>query len=226
MRLESQTPQEKTRHTIRRLEAFSDIVIGFCLAQVGLGLVLPRGANDILSVWESTTFFISAFIFVALLWWFHHRTFTDYFVLNPAMVVTNFAVLCTLILTLYFFEGALRVWALGQNPTRLFALFVFCFALVYTLVGAMLAGGLAARRGELTATEIRWALDQLANIAFAIFFGLGVGAYAVLNGWGTLVAIVMLAAMIAVVIAKRLLGPRLLEHAAPEQHSQYELIRK
>ncbi len=49
-------------HTVHRLEAFSDIVIGFCLAELGVNLLLAKSAGDVVSVWESATFFVAAFI--------------------------------------------------------------------------------------------------------------------------------------------------------------------
>lgn len=129
---------DKSYHTVHRLEAFSDIVMGFILAQLGVNLVMPKNAGDTFSVWASATFFISAFVLIALLWWMHHRTFNTYFVLNLGTIVMNFGMLGSLILTLYFFECVVRVASAGQNPTLFFVLFVYSFALVYALLGGML----------------------------------------------------------------------------------------
>ncbi|HYL27763.1 MAG TPA: TMEM175 family protein [Candidatus Nitrosotalea sp.] len=191
--------------TVHRLEAFSDIVIGFCLAQLGLSLVLPKNAADMFSVWESTTFFISAFILIAVLWWLHHSTFSTFFVLNIPMVVLNFGVLCSLILTLYFLESLAHVAALGQDPSRFFTLFVFSFALVYTLLGVMLLVGLLTRRAELPQTEIRWAVNQLTSILMAVLFGLIAGTYAALSPHIEYVAYATVALSVTVVIMRRII---------------------
>jgi len=209
--MQAQTSPDKSQHTIHRIEAFSDIVIGFCLAQLGLSLVLPKSATDMFSVWESTTFFISAFIFIAVLWWLHHRTFSSFFVLNIPMVVLNFGVLCGLVLTLYFLESIVRIAAMGQNPALFFAMFVLTFAVVYALLGAMLLVGLVVRRAELAAAETRWGIAQFASIVVAVIFGVGIGTYAALGGHGSSIKYVALAAAISAVVVRRLVVPRLLQ---------------
>ena len=168
-----QSHDDRDRHTVHRLEAFSDIVIGFCLAQLGLNLVLPKGSNDVTGVWASTTFFITAFIFIALLWWLHHRTFSTYFVLATPMIIMNFGVLCGLILTLYFFESVVHVATSGQNPIIFFKLFAVSFALVYSLMGGTLLIGLLLRRPELAPSDVRWAISQLTTIAITVLFFVG-----------------------------------------------------
>jgi hypothetical protein len=40
---------ESEKEVVHRLEAFSDIVIGFSLAQLGLTLIIPRHAIDLFS---------------------------------------------------------------------------------------------------------------------------------------------------------------------------------
>ncbi|MBV9104147.1 MAG: DUF1211 domain-containing protein [Candidatus Eremiobacteraeota bacterium] len=199
---------DKAEHTIHRLEAFSDIVIGFCLAQLGLGLVLPKNSTDTFSVWASTTLFITAFIFIAVLWWLHHRTFSSFFVLNTPMIVINFGILCGLILTLYFANSVVRIFALGQNSAVFFALFLFSFALVYVLVGLMLLVGLFLRRSEMPRDEIRWATNKITSIVMAVAFGVTAGTLAITNPHGTHMRYAVVAALIAIVVASRLLLPR------------------
>lgn len=205
----------KVEHTIHRLEAFSDIVIGFCLAQLGLSLVLPRSATDMYSVWESVTFFVSAFILIAVLWWLHHRTFSTFFVLNIPMVVLNFGMLCGLILTLYFLESLMHVAGLGQNPAHFFVFFIFSFALVYALVGAMLLTGLLVRRSELPASETRWAIGQLTSILMAVLFGGIAGTVVALRPNAAHIASTTIALSIAVVLLRRLVIRRWLDQKLP-----------
>ena len=195
---------DKAQHTIHRLEGFSDIVIGFCLAQLGLNLVLPRSGADMFSVWASTTFFISAFVFIAVLWWLHHRTFSTFFALTMPMVVLNFAMLCGLILTLYFLESTFRIAELGENPGRFLGLCVFSLVVVYSLVGTMLLVGLIARRAELPPDDIRWGVEQLTRLAFAILFGLGAGTYLVLSKHSITIASAAIVSVIAIIVARLL----------------------
>ena len=206
--MQAQAPADNSQHTIHRIEAFSDVVIGFCLAQLGLSLVPPKNATDMFSIWESTTFFISAFIFIVVLWWLHHRTFSSFFVLNIPMVVLNFGMLCGLVLTLYFLESIDRVAEMGQNAGAFFAMFVLTFSVVYALLGVMLLVGLVVRRAELPAADIRWGIGQLSSIVIAVIFGVGIGTYALLGGHGRAIEFGAATAAIAAVVVRRLVVPR------------------
>ena len=188
-------------------------MIGFCLAQLGLNLVLPKAATDVVTVWGSTTFFITAFIFIGLLWWLHHRTFGTYFVLNAPMVIMNFGVLCGLILTLYFFESVVRVAASGQNPVVFFKLFAVSFALVYLLMGGTLLIGLLLRRSELGVSDVRWAISQLTAVAITVFFFVGAAITAAHPARIIYAAII---AYVLVFFVRRVLVPRWLGQAIPE----------
>jgi uncharacterized membrane protein len=202
-------------HTIHRLEAFSDIVMGFCLAQLGLNLVLPRSAGDLESVWASSMFFILAFFFIALLWWLHHRTFSVYFVLNTPMVAMNFAMLGGLILTLYFFESILHVASAGQNPRVFFSLFVFAFAFVYLLLGMMLLVGLLTRRASLPSAEIRWGIGQLASVAMGVLFFLVAGTFVLVSAHASEIKYAAIAMGLLVFVVRRLVLPRWLLQRIP-----------
>jgi len=208
---------DNDERTIHRLEAFSDIVIGFCLAELGLSLVLPKSATDTFSIWESTTFFMSAFVFISVLWWLHHRTFSTFFVLTMPMVVLNFTLLCALVLTLYFLEAVAHVAGMGQDPTLFLTLFVYAFTVVYALMGSMLLAGLLVRRSELPAGEIRWAIGQLISIAVAVLFGIAAGTYALLNLHGISVFAAVSAVAIGIAVLRRLLLPRWLDRALAKQ---------
>ena len=207
---------DRSQHTVHRLEAFSDIVMGFCLAQLGLNLVLPRGGGDVASVWASSTFFVGAFLFIALLWWFHHRMFSAYFVLNTPMIVMNFGVLCGLILTLYFFESFMHVVAAGQNPVVFFNVLVFSFAFVYALLGAMLLVGLLMRRNDLPAADLRWGIGQFVTIAISVTFFVAAGTYAALSAHRSWLGYSAIVAAATVFVIRRIIMPRWLRRAIPD----------
>ena len=199
---------ERAQHTVHRLEAFSDIVMGFCLAQIGLSLVLPKSSADVVTVWESSTFFIGAFVFIALLWWLHHRTFSTFFVLDTSMILMNFGMLCGLILTLYFLESVVHVAASGQHPVFFFNLCFLTFAAVYALLGGMLLVGLCARYSELAPADIRWAIGQLANIAMAVVFFVYAGTYSVVNAHRITIGYAGVAILVAIVVVVSVLSRR------------------
>jgi len=91
-------------HFVHRLEAFSDIVIGFTLAQIGATLVLPGHAGELVSnPWWLFTF-IWTFAIVCLMWWLHNRVFRTVFAPTPGSVVANFGLLAAIVLLVYLAE--------------------------------------------------------------------------------------------------------------------------
>lgn len=190
--------------------------MGFCLAQLGLNLVLPTGSTDPRSTWGGMAFFVASFGFVALLWWLHHRTFSTYFVLNAAMVLMNFAMLCGLIVTLYLFESVVHVSATGGDAAAYFNWFVLAFALVYGLIGAMLGLGLRLRWRDLAPADIRWGIAQLSSIAIAVLFFTFVGAYASRGAHHLSIGSVAIAIAVATFVIRRIILPHWLRRAIPD----------
>ncbi|MGA8574250.1 MAG: TMEM175 family protein [Candidatus Cybelea sp.] len=211
-----QSPDDRAQHTVRRLEAFSDIVMGFCLAQLGLNLVLPQSYADAASVWPNVGLFIASFALISLLWWLHHRTFSTYFVLNTPTILMNFAMLCALVLTLYFFESVVHVSATGRNAAVYFNFFVFAFAAVYGLLGAMLVVGLRLRYSQLLPADIRWGIGQLSSIAIAVLFFVFVGTYASLRVHGLSMGYLSIATAVMAFLVRRVILPHWLRRAVPD----------
>ncbi len=101
-------PSKKNREEARdrarathRLEAFSDIVIGFSLAEIGLSLVLPAHAIDFIAQPTAIFAFVVTFIVVVRFWWVHDMIFEHHFVPNRAMTACNFVALASLILQVF-----------------------------------------------------------------------------------------------------------------------------
>ena len=121
---ESIGPAEKpgdVERTIHRIEAFSDIVMGFCLAEIGLGLSIPR-TGDNANLGGNVFAFVASFSLVVMLWWNHHRLFRTYLVLTRATLFMNFALLGGLVLMLYFLQiGTRDIEVQGGGPYSLFA---------------------------------------------------------------------------------------------------------
>ena len=118
---------ESEERSVHRYEAFSDIVIGFSLAQLGASLVVPRQTIDLVHnpIWLLG--FTWAFAMVCALWWFHHRFFASLFVPRPGPVLLNFLWLGVVILCVY----SSQVWI--HFPADLIALRIYfiSFALAY-----------------------------------------------------------------------------------------------
>lgn len=85
--------------TVHRLEAFSDIVIGFGLAQLGAVLIIdPKtmtlGVPGVLA-------YFGAFAIICSLWYFHHRLFENFFVPKTWPIVLNFLWLAIVVLLVF-----------------------------------------------------------------------------------------------------------------------------
>jgi hypothetical protein len=120
-----QKPDDKAQHTIHRLEAFSDVVMGFCLAQLGLNLVLPSSSTDPRSIWGGIAFFVAAFAFF------------NWFVVAFALVYALLGAMLVIGLRLRYRElvpSDIR-WAIGQLSSIAIAVLFFGFVGAYASLG-------------------------------------------------------------------------------------------
>jgi uncharacterized membrane protein len=159
--------------TLHRLEAFSDIVIGFCIAEMGLNLIVPKTAAQLPSIVVGTDGFVTSFVLIAIVWWIHHRLFKSIFVLNTAMVIVNFAMLGALVLMVYFQQICVHLIAIGDDVTVAVQLWLVSYSVVYALVAVMLWYGLRIRWRTLSEDDLRWALGRAALVSLGslIFVG-------------------------------------------------------
>lgn len=54
------------RETVHRLEAFSDIVIGFCIAEMGINLLMPRSVAELPNVAFGTAGFAFSCVLISI----------------------------------------------------------------------------------------------------------------------------------------------------------------
>ena len=122
---------ETEHHFTRRLEAFSDIVIGFSLAQLGASLTVPQNGAELIQ--HPGWFFGSVFAFsvVCSMWFFHHQLFSSYFVPTPAAVVMNFVWLGVVIFTVYITEVYVRL----PTDETVLRMYFASYGLAYGLLG-------------------------------------------------------------------------------------------
>lgn len=204
--------------TLHRLEAFSDIIIGFCIAEMGLNLVVPKTAAQLPSIVAGTDGFVISFVLVSILWWIHHRIFKSFFVPNVATVITNFAMLGALVLMVYFQQICVHLIAIGDDVTVAVQLWAVSYSVVYALVGIMLWYGIYVRWSTLSADDLRWGLRRgvlvvvgtVIFIAYALIFRYRIHASELF----LVLAAVILAARVATdgvigrVVGHRVLPPR------------------
>ena len=200
-------------HTVHRLEAFSDIVIGFCIAEMGLNLLIPKTASALPSIVVGTNGFILSFVLISIVWWIHHRLFKSLFVLNPATLILNFAMLGSLVLMVYFQQISLHLMAIDDRPGEAVQLWLFSYSLVYALLAAMMWIGLQARWRSLTNEDLRWGLSRaiLTSVGTLAFILSGIGFEQVTSARDLFVA-----AMV-IVVTTRLVVPWVVDRFAAKR---------
>ena len=175
----NETRDETQQRLIHRLEAFSDIIIGFSLAQLALSLAIPKtGAAGLLEDPAPLIAFTITFILVCGMWWAHHRLFTHYFVPIPVMVVLNFVTLAGVSFSVYSVQLMLHPGtpatpghrAVPGHTALDFAFYEGALAAVYVLLAIQYFYGWTVRR-RLVPAKI--AVGGLR--AALMLFGIGIG---------------------------------------------------
>ena len=158
---------ERDERTIHRLEAFSDIVMGFMVAEAGIGLVMPKDEAGLAAMWPGLNLFLLTFLLIASMWWYHHKLFVTYFVINPVSVIMNFVLLAALALGVYFEQVAVHFMFAGLLPIVPIRLWLSCMALVFVLLATMLSMGVWQRRTALAPEDVKWGVNRAARSTFA-----------------------------------------------------------
>ncbi|HWT07437.1 MAG TPA: TMEM175 family protein [Xanthomonadales bacterium] len=142
------SPEDRQRFT-RRLEAFSDIVFGFALAQSAVALEVPKNLADFGSHRTELVYFVITFVLIAQFWLIHYRIFHYVFLARTTDVVLNFLLLGTVALLPY----ALRIWI--HFPETVIGGVAYALALGggFTLVTVLELRGM---RGLTGAMRQRW----------------------------------------------------------------------
>jgi uncharacterized membrane protein len=134
--------------------------MGFCLAEMGFNLSIPKDPAAFAHVWPSLAAFALSFLFVSVLWWFHHKLFVSYSVLNPVTVFLNFVMLGSLTLAIYFQQVAAQFMIADVDPAIPVRYWMIGLAIVYAIVAIQYTIGIAYRRSTLSAQELRWGVNR------------------------------------------------------------------
>jgi len=138
-------------HFTRRLEAFSDIVFGLCLAQSAVQLGLPVSLQDLVGphgVMRFLIFFVT-FTLISGYWFSHYRMFRLAFEPQTLDVVLNFAFLALTALLPFTMQVNIRF---GGAPIAL-GLYASNLMLTSLVMAALLWRGLARRDPTLSDQE-------------------------------------------------------------------------
>lgn len=150
---------ESDERTVHRLEAFSDIVIGFSLAQLGASLAFTKSLTlDAPGVIA----FLLAFAIICSLWYFHHRLFDGTFFPRTWPVILNFAWLAVVVL-LVFVAQQIPKHFVDRNVDQLY---FGLYACAYGILAAQSWIGL----GSLPASESRGRHRAYAQRAYMIMW--------------------------------------------------------
>jgi len=103
---------ERDERLVHRLEAFCDIVIGFSLAELTFGLVIPAHAIGLVTNPTWLIYYLFTFSIVALMWWSHYRLFQTIFYPDTPNILLNYAWLASVGLLVFF----MQVTARAQTP--------------------------------------------------------------------------------------------------------------
>jgi uncharacterized membrane protein len=191
---------ESEKEVVHRLEAFSDIVIGFSLAQLGLSLVIPRHAHDLFAndpAGRGLIALVVTFALVCGIWWSHHRLFRHLFTPTPVSVLANFAALGGIIFLAYSMQVLIHV---GLDDRIAYAMYTGSYAWIFLLFACMAWIGIG-RRAHALPEEIRANSFRLAVrvsiigtwLAGITVLAVVVGPRAVVNQWMLLILVAALA---------------------------------
>jgi Endosomal/lysosomal potassium channel TMEM175 len=149
---------------VHRLESFSDLVIGFSLALLGLTLVVPNHVIELVrNPWWLVAYFWT-FALIASIWYTHQRLFSTYFTIRPYTILLNFVLLALLGLIVYFVQVFVHV---EGEPDKVWAFLIYFSvqSLAYMVMGGLYAHGVRARweglDGELRYQGVRQAVRLL-----------------------------------------------------------------
>lgn len=181
---------ESNERVIHRLEAFSDIVIGFSLAQLGLNLAVPAHARDLFTHPVPVVALVITFSIVCRLWWSHHKLFTHFFVPNPVAITLNFVTLGVLLFSIYTVQLFVHSFMGAVDPDA-FVLYLGSFGLLFVLLSVQYLYGWNARRHALPpavadhglsngVTQAAVGLAMIATAIVGMTAGLHVRAFAYL----------------------------------------------
>jgi uncharacterized membrane protein len=168
---------DKDEHLLHRLEAFSDIVIGFCLAQVTFSLRNPfsHGTTSATNLYA----FGLTFLLIVSMWWLHNRLFAKLFVINVVTIGANFIMLGSLMLMIYFFGGITASFNTTMPDAVILSVLRSWFlsaAVVFAMLCLMFGIGLWKRGSVISSADLRFGVFRAFNAGAATLLFASIGA--------------------------------------------------
>jgi len=208
---------DKQEHVVRRLEAFSDIVIGFSLAQTALNLFMPLHPTDFVTRPVGIVGFGITFAVIASFWSAHSAIFRHFFVPNRVMISLNFIALALIVLQVF----ALQMWLhFGQDRTDGIAaarIYFGVFGITQGLLATLSGLGARYRRLDLSPALLQAGIRRSVGLAFraiGVLVGVAssskiVGTFTILAGGERVIAVpnqIFLGLIAGVIVARLVNG--------------------
>ena len=187
------SPEDRSRFT-RRLEAFSDIVFGFALAQSAVALDVPKSAGDVIAHTGELLYFVVTFVLIVMFWVMHYRIFHYVFVARRVDVLLNFLLLAVVALLPY----ALRIYIRFPDTALGSGAYALALGIGLALIAALEIRGLRGLSGEM---RQRWTGIAMRHAIPAAVFLLSVPLFGLIGVWARYEWALTLPAML---LAKRL----------------------
>ena len=179
-------PHKEFRHRaqeVSRLEAFSDVIFGFCISLIVVSLEAPKTYDEMMEVLRGFLPFAICFFLFIDIWFEHHHFFRRYALQDFKIVALNTVLLFVVLFYVYPLKFVFTLFAQGISGHRpnlpwtsyrtLFTIYGLGFAVVFFLLGAMYAHAYKMRR-ELNLNAVEESMtresvvDNFATGAFGI----------------------------------------------------------
>jgi uncharacterized membrane protein len=199
---------------LQRVEIFSDIVLGFCLAELGLSLWLPTAGHAVAEVltkpWGLIAF-VWTFGTICLLWVRNNHLFKHYFTPNSFSIALNFAQLGSAVLMVYMVQVFVRAIQLDGPGDVKNGIAMYCgsFVLLQLLLGALFLYGVRTRWPLLDAPLRARGVTATMRLFVSAIAVAGIG-YSGAHGPRALGLATLLVVPFAVIFGR--LGPLVLTH--------------
>ncbi len=146
-----------------RLEAFSDVVIGFSLAEMSVNLAIPQHASDVYAHGVALVAFAWTFSVIAAFWWSHHRLFDGYFVPTRATVTLNFVALAVLVWLVYELQVFVRFADTAEHAAAAIP-YVLTYSAMYLVLAALFILCARIRWVDLDVVQRRQGMNSIGRI--------------------------------------------------------------
>jgi uncharacterized membrane protein len=148
---EDREEREERHRFARRLEAFSDIVFGFALAQCAFALEVPSSLADVPGKSFDLIFFAVTFALIGAFWVMHYRIFHYVFTATRLQVALNFGLLAVVALLPY----ALRIFIKWPQSVAGSVAYAAALGAAFSLMAVLETIGLRDRPASLSANGLR-----------------------------------------------------------------------